>query len=247
MSMTTNSDTKSNQGMTDIGSASGMENKESSVSLWRETIKVSIAKSRKVRGGNFVQISTVDPETLEPRIRTVVFRGFLSTPTENDKGNDPFIMKMITDLRSSKVHEITKHSTSKAELLWWFSKSSEQYRVLGTLKFVGSGSSGLFDLDSDPYYQQARKQQWGNLSDSAREQFYWRDPKTSYETQSKVPEGGRDEEGKVLPPPDNFLLMLLFPERVDFLRLGDNYRQVDELTNNNENEEGKWVMERVNP
>ena len=32
---------------------------------------------------------------------------------------------------------------------------------------------------------------------------------------------------QVLPPPDNFLLMLLWPEDVDYLRLRDNYRQVD--------------------
>lgn len=229
-----------NQGLTDLANDS-TEETETRHSTWREMINVSIAKSRKIRGGNFVQIATVDPTTLEPRCRTVVFRGFMSDNNGNDGNNskDPCIMKMITDVRSSKVEEVTSHTTSIASLLWWFSKSSEQYRIVGKVQFVGG--TGQFELDSDPYYAQARKQQWGNLSDSAREQFYWRDPNTPYETQFKVPVGGRDDDGKVLPPPDNFLLMLMFPQKVDYLRLGDNYRQVDELLEN------EWIPKRVNP
>lgn len=41
--------------------------------VWRERIEVSIAKSRKIRGGNYVQLATVD-EDGHPRCRTVVFR-----------------------------------------------------------------------------------------------------------------------------------------------------------------------------
>jgi len=238
--------------------------------IWKETTDISIAKSRKIRGGNFVQIATVDPQTLEPRCRTVVFRGFLPDPPTNDtttstdnptNSNNNFIMKMITDKRSSKVSEIMSHATPpKAELVWWFSKSSEQYRILGDLHFVGGSGSGsgsigtgaggdstknngfTLPFDDNEYYSQARKQQWGNLSDAAREQFYWNDPNTHYEIQAKVPVGGRDENGKVLPPPDTFLLMLLFPKRVDYLRLTDNYRQLDELRKDYE-----WIPHRINP
>lgn len=65
---------------------------------------------------------------------------------------------MITDARSAKLAE-----SRRCELCWWFAKSSEQYRVSGELKYVGPD-----DPDQD-----LRKQQWGNLSDKAREQFYW--------------------------------------------------------------------------
>lgn len=240
------------QGLSDFGgdkqSSTSFTNNNEDLSLWRETIKSSIARSKKVRGGNYVQIATVDPITLEPRCRTVVFRGFLPNPPSissnednSKKEEDPYIMKMITDLRSSKVQEISNQTITppKAELVWWFTKSSEQYRILGTIQFVGA--SGTSALDSHSHFSEARKQQWGNLSDSAREQFYWREPNTPYQDQVKVPDGGRDENHKVLPPPDNFLLMLLFPEKVDYLRLGDNVRQVDELLHD------KWISKRMNP
>lgn len=180
-----------------------------------------------------MQIATVDTKTMEPRCRTVVFRGFLGDDTT---------MKMITDRRSSKVSEVSNGSTSgeeegsNAEMVWWFSKSSEQFRILGKLSFVGHDHP-------DRDLLTARKAQWGNLSDSAREQFYWKEPSIPYQTDAEggVPPGGRSEEGKVLPPPDDFLLMLLTPRRVDYLRLGDNYRQLDDIV------DGEWNMARVNP
>lgn len=251
--MSSSSSTSDNIGLSDINKNKVNDNSSSSsITSWREKITTSIAKSRKIRGGNFVQIATVDPTTLEPRCRTVVFRGFLTS----DNSKDGTIMKMITDLRSSKVSEVKSNtnndnennSNNTAEMVWWFSKSSEQYRIRGKLEFIGQDHS-------DPLMIQARKQQWGNLSDSAREQFYWKEPGVPFETQNTVPVGGRGEEdGKVLPPPESFLLMLLHPTRVDYLRLGDNYRQVDTLDqsydgdeSNGNNEAEKWNCERVNP
>jgi hypothetical protein len=77
-----------------------------------------------------VQIATVDETTMEPRCRTVVFRGFQNLPSEHpmartmDDGAS-CVLKMITDKRSNKVRESTD-----CEMVWWFSKSSEQYRIL---------------------------------------------------------------------------------------------------------------------
>lgn len=175
--------------------------------------------------------SAVDPETLEPRCRTVVFRGFLKV-----EGAETDIMKMITDKRSSKYGEVTGSNGDKStcEMVWWFSKSSEQYRIRGGLKFVGSD-------ETDSKLITARKEQWGNMSDPAREQFYWKEPGLPFDGQAEVPVGGRDEEGKVLAPPNNFLLMLLYPKRCDYLRLGDNYRQIDHLSNDD------WNPEQVTP
>lgn len=251
-------------GLTDIGRGTddnGVADK--SEKGWKELIDVSIARSRKVRGGNFVQISTIDRTKMEPRCRTVVFRGFLNNVPAyaatalngggNVKDAVPCVIKMITDLRSNKVAEITEggssHEGNSAEMVWWFSKSNEQYRISGKLQFVGQ--NGLIRDDASAtdseknshtdYFLAERKQQWGNLSDSAREQFYWKQPGLSYTPQAKVPVGGRDEEGKILPVPDAFLLMLLFPTGVDYLKLGENYRQVDYFV------EGSWESKRVNP
>jgi pyridoxine/pyridoxamine 5'-phosphate oxidase len=69
---------------------------------WRERIDASIARSRKVRGGNYVQIATVDEAGL-PRCRTVVFRGWVPAAAPGGQGE---AMKMITDARSEKAAHI---------------------------------------------------------------------------------------------------------------------------------------------
>ncbi len=232
-------DASSYVGLSDIGAGVGSTNENQIITTWREKIVGSIARSRKVRGGNYVQIATVDPDTLEPRCRTVVFRGFLKKD-----GNELDVMKMITDKRSSKFSEASfsaerdgddESSKSTCEMVWWFGKSSEQYRIRGQLKFVGGD-------ESDALLLNARKEQWGNMSDPAREQFFWKEPGLPFDSQADVPEGGRDGDGKVLPPPENFLLMLLYPKRCDYLRLGDNFRQIDNI-----NEDKSWSAQQVTP
>mmetsp|Transcript_7178 Transcript_7178/g.10568 ORF Transcript_7178/g.10568 Transcript_7178/m.10568 type:complete len:221 (-) Transcript_7178:96-758(-) len=216
------------EGLTDIGRNNNPYQEYLPINRpWKDAIDASIARSRKVRGGNFVQLATVTPNN-EPRVRTVVFRGFVK---------DECIMKVITDLRSEKVKDIQHQENNLAELLWWFGKSSEQYRIRCRVQLIGSDVS-----DADADLLALRKEQWGNLSDNAREQFYWRFPGDDYISQCEVPKGGRDEGGKVLAPPENFLLVLLHPQRVDYLRLTDNYRQIDMLDDDKE-----WGFKRVNP
>lgn len=231
------------------GNAAGADGPEGRVSgsdylvPWSDHIEVSIARSRKQRGGNYVQLATVDREG-HPRCRTVVFRGFQAlamadspTGAEGLEGKRPSVeeggaaagtprraFRMITDARSEKVAHAAV--APKAELMWWFAKSSEQYRVAGDLELVGAGATG--DRAS------ARKAQWGNLSDNAREQFFWPaqpgsvvDPVAAAHARLTVPSGGRDPSGSLLPPPDTFLLVLLWPIQVKYLRLTDNYSQID--------------------
>lgn len=223
---------KDGLGLSDIGSELNHKGDISTAEItsWKEKIDVSIAKSRKIRGGNYIQIATVDPLSLEPRCRTVVFRGFLKT----ESNENHTIMKMITDKRSNKFSEVTNSARPIAEVVWWFAKSSEQYRIRGELKFVG-------DDEMDSSLLISRKEMWGNLSDPAREQFFWKDPGLPFESDSIVPVGGRDDDGKILPPPTNFLMMLLYPKSCDYLRLGDNFRQNDVYEN------GVWTTMRVNP
>ena len=117
------------QGLSDIGAAA----EETTVGAppgvvpWVERIECSIAKSRKVRGGNFVQIGTVDRDG-KPRCRTVVFRGFLPVA---ERGGEK-ALKMITDSRSEKVDHIA--ASPACEMVYWFSKTSEQFRIAGDLE-----------------------------------------------------------------------------------------------------------------
>jgi PPOX class probable FMN-dependent enzyme len=204
---------------------------------WRSLLETSIAKSRKIRGSNYVQIATV--EQGEPRCRTVVFRGFLNLPSDHSLSNRcddmTCIMKMCTDLRSKKVAQSAQQPI--AEIVWWFPKTSEQYRIRGPLLLIG-------DKTDDRDLEIARKELWGNLGDASRESFLGQlVPGEDYaEESSKAPAGGRDKDGKVLPPSENFLLMLLDPKDVDYLRLsGGQSRQMDSRGPSG------WSMARVNP
>ena len=67
---------------------------------WRALLEVSSNRARKERGGNYIQIATVDANGL-PRCRTVVFRGFLE---QDSSGRSA--MKMITNAQSDKVQQV---------------------------------------------------------------------------------------------------------------------------------------------
>ena len=114
--------------------------------------------------------------------------------------------------------------------VWWFPKTSEQYRIRGSLLLIGDDSE-------DRALQISRKELWGSLSDPARESFL--------DDQADPPMGGRGEDGKVVPVPENFLLMLLNPTHVDYLRLtGAQYRQIDQRS---EHLGSTWLSKRVKP
>lgn len=233
------------------------DNNDNLPTSWRSLLEVSNNKSRKIKGSNYVQLATVDPLSNGPRCRCVVFRGFLDFENKDHEcaayiEDKSCVMRMVTDLRSQKVHQVNAHDNndeSNAELIWWFGKSNEQYRIRGRLVFVGDENKKHFPYDNDNELIAARKEAWGNMSDSGREAFFMEPtPGEQYVESTKdsdVPEGGRDKDGKVLPPPGNFLLMLLIPNYVDYLRLGkDQYRQIDEFEVVGEKE---WTMQRVNP
>merc|ERR1719152_729149 len=82
---------------------------------------------------------------------------------------------------------------------------------------------------------------WGNLSDPAREQFFWAAP-GPFSGEPEVPSGGRGEDGKPLEAPEDFLLLLLHPRSVHYLRLSDNFAQRDRRE-----PDGEWTATRVNP
>lgn len=232
-------------GQADIGEHDDTWDSAVAQKSWRELLEISNNRSRKIRGSNYVQLATVDAETKTPRCRCVVFRGFQDMPLDHPFASHhqdqllSCIMRMCTDKRSQKVEQVTHEPT--AEMVWWFPKTSEQYRIRGELLLVGG--EGKFKYDQDEHLKIARKQLWGNMSDTARESFL-EDPvpgQTFTPVQHAAPKGGRDAEGKVVPPPDNFLLMLLKPSHVDYLRLTNQYRQIDVFTN------GSWSSSRVNP
>lgn len=202
---------------------------------WRARLDAAMARSRKERGANFVQLATVDASGA-PHCRSVVCRGFEAAAGENGD-----VLRMVTDTRSDKVAQLV--ARPEAELVWWFARSSEQFRIAGPVEIVAADDalSAAFSADAlaratpnaaiRDALLAARKQQWGNLSDQAREQFFHPTPgrPLGAEPAADVPAGGRDAAtGRVLEPPRSFALLLLRPRRVDYLCLHGNLRQIDE-------------------
>lgn len=158
---------------------------------------------------------------------------------------------MITDARSAKVSQ-----SIECELCWWFPLSSEQYRIGGKLHYVGPDESSAAHCS-------LRQEMWRKLSDRAREQFYWvksslvstnppvlqeNAPRSPFKPEQISPTVGSDSTtvSNILEPPDLFLLVLLEPWTCDYLRLRDNFRQIDQL-NLKDAEPPGWTSSRVNP
>jgi len=152
--------------------------------------------TREIRGSNYVQLATVT-ESGEPRVRTVVMRGMLLES-----------FKFITDSRSDKVLQLTCQPI--AEMCWWFSASSEQYRFRGKIVIVDDA--------------ELRRSQWNVLSSAAKDSF--------------LTPGSLLESNEV---PKTFLMLLLEPEFVDYLRLTDNKHLQWEKNNCN------WVKTEIDP
>lgn len=249
---------------------------------WRTRIDWAIAESRKKSFPPFIQLATVDNSqrgSPVPRCRTVVFRGFLDGGgMASAESSNQHILKIITDARSEKVGQIRENPL--VEVTWWFPGSNEQFRISGraelhsfggTLITGGATSSSV----SNRANTDAVRDQWRQLKDQAREQFYWDQPGVNFsglgyskeraddfETLQEsgsiedekssdvqmcqgevtgIPPGGRDGSGTILDPPETFLLLLVFPECVKYLRLGDNFATCDDFKH------GKWATARVNP
>lgn len=220
---------------------------------WRELLQESSEASRPIKGSNFVQLATVNPADSTPRVRTVVFRGFQDVPAGHDlhrpEESLSNLLSFSTDRRSEKVQQSSGASQPKqsAEVVWWFPHSNEQYRMRGELLFVGSPDDE--SICSHPFYnkdevlQKSRVQMWEKHSDGSRESFFRSQAPgvstASTDSNVSIPPGGRDANGTILPPPDTFLLMLLQPYHVDYLRLTDLYRQQDKY------DMGKQTWSRV--
>eukprot|EP00439_Symbiodinium_sp_Y106_P063542 s3152_g9.t2 len=103
-----------------------------------------------------LQLATVDPDTLAPSVRTVVFRGFLradhlasaaamSAPADGsdseeslaggpspEGSRDSCIIILVTDSRSQKVrHARAGFPKASVEICWWLDEAAVQFRIAG--------------------------------------------------------------------------------------------------------------------
>ena len=184
--------------------------------VWFDALKKAIRKNKRLRENRYFQLATISKGAL-PANRTVVFRGF--TEPSNS-------IKVITDSRSKKLEEIK--SNPSFEICWYFSITREQFRVRGEAKIVDQSGSD------------ERIKSWSELSDSAKEQFFWPAPGKHIESTANEtkPEPVMHQE-----IPETFVLLVLQPTSVDHLRLkGSPQSRILSLIDN-----GDWISVEVHP
>lgn len=196
---------------------------------WVKNVENSTLLTKHLKGSNYLQLATVDLNGL-PSCRTVVYRGLL--PCLIDGIGTVNCLKMITDQRSRKVEHL--RANNHAELVWWLPHTSEQYIFNGKIFMVDE-----FECRGD--FLRVRNEMWSKLSETAQQQFY------SPHVPGSLYSEGQVNEDHILKnpsqklernefPPHNFVTLLLIPEKVKYLRLNDNYSQVDTLAKSGDND-----------
>jgi len=184
-----------------------------------------------------LQLATVDPDTLAPSVRTVVFRGFLradhlasaaamSAPADGsdseeslaggpspEGSRDSCIIILVTDSRSQKVrHARAGFPKASVEICWWLDEAAVQFRIAGRALVVDHSTT-------DSQLCAVRTAVWNRLRASTRETFIW-------------PEPGQPRDDAVVPKPGelrledaHFAVFLVLPITVDELQLGGRQRR----------------------
>ena len=192
-----------------------------SLAPWRSPLAHALHRNRALPYARYVQLATLRTDG-RPANRTVVFRGFLENTNQ---------LRFITDRRSEKTGQLDGQPWG--EICWYFPKTREQFRILGTLRVVSADHA-------DEEMLKARKMLWHDLSDGGRSQFAWASP--------KQPKTAPLEQTTPDPlnPLSTFCLLLLEPTQVDHLELrGDPQNRY--LYSKEEQEPGTWSRVEVNP
>ncbi len=134
---------------------------ENNLPSWRKDLKSSRRKEGESPSNRWVQLATVNNKN-EPRLRTVVFRGW-----QKDSS-----MIIFTDRRSEKIEHL-KYNPN-AEILWFFFKSKAQFRFKGEINEF---------IDNENH--------WNTLSDKSKFSWFWGYPgkkiNTKFQSNYEIP------------------------------------------------------------
>jgi hypothetical protein len=191
-----------------------------------------------------MQLASIDPNVPTPRVRSHIFRAFLSASSTPSL---PLIVT-TTDIRTPKATQIT--SNSRVELAWWIEGTQEQYRISGLASVIPHPTHPLYRCFSDNIKNAPKE---SALTSLTREGFEWEEKRKEIfkglsahmraswcrpVPGSRLP--GGEEEAKKWPakiemPTDgdgeearqnwetalgNFALLIVDPTEVDFVELG---------------------------
>ncbi|XP_062209618.1 pyridoxine/pyridoxamine 5'-phosphate oxidase 2 [Phragmites australis] len=193
-------------------------------SPWRALLQRALKANAHLRHSTYFQLATVGGGG-RPANRTVVFRGFQE---HCDK------IQINTDARSNKIGDIK--SCPFGEICWYFTDSWEQFRITGSIGVIDGSSS-------DPAKLQHREKAWFASSVKSRLQYLGPQPGVPVVEDDSVKDVHLDPSGG---PVDAFCLLILDPEKVDYLNLKNNQRM---MFTRSQKEDGSydWMAEKVSP
>jgi pyridoxamine 5'-phosphate oxidase len=178
-------------------------------------LDVFIAQQARNRPGNRMQVATVGVDG-SPQLRTVVHRGFT-------RAGEPWF---FTDARSGKVAELAQRP--HVCLLVWWERTADQFRLEGLARMHGASARGEPEV--------LRRAAWQRLPESQRALFLGPAPGALLSA-SAAPRAASTATA-----PDDFVLVTVEVNRVDWLRLGGTHTRL-RFTR-----EGKeWTREELVP
>ncbi|KAL1729176.1 pyridoxamine 5'-phosphate oxidase-domain-containing protein [Schizophyllum commune] len=233
---------------------------------WHKALQAALKSNPK---STTIQLATWDASLARPRVRTHVFRGFI-TPASAPQL--PIILSTV-DIRTPKVAQIT--NSNKVELTWWIEGTMEQFRIGGTAHVVprpghASGlhekflealkqapaGSALAEIAKDNVdWEKKRVDTFSSLSPGMKASWCRPSPGSPLSTHPDSPPESWPHAVKDLEEGDyenkkhwevalgNFALLLVEPEDVDYVELG---KKPDRRTFF-KYAEGKWESTAVVP
>ncbi len=186
---------------------------------WQSLLLNALQQNNSKPEARYIQVATVD-EKQHPHVRTVVFRGFQNQTN----------LLFHSDVRSNKVHELKENP--KCSVCWYFAQTREQFRIRATAQIVNY---------NDGLSPALLAEQWQNLSEAARAQYYAASPGSHF-----IPddEGGAKQAISSTAPSENFCVVILESGFVDYLNLrGTPQTRLQYTKQPNET----WLATAVNP
>ena len=190
----------------------------------------------------FVSLATIDNvpgKGVFPKVRTVAFRGFVDSPAPAGGKSSPSLpaLTFATDLRSAKVSELGA-SSGRAEVMWYFKQTREQFRMRGSVDVVTAETT-------DPLRQKWRQDVWARSSPGSRASYSQGAPL------SPAPDGGEPVFSPIkdtAEPCDNFGVLVLVPFEIDYLKLSRKPNALHERALHSlDTSLGEWGVDRVYP
>ncbi len=177
---------------------------------WFSQIRAAQKIESNSHASRWVQLATIGLDN-NPRVRTVVFRGW----------TDEYEMKIYTDKRSQKYHELDVNNN--VEICWLFLKSKCQFRFRGT---------STLDLSKD------KISNWNELSKKSKSMWSWPNPGGLFQYTHQNSSSNNSKENGF----DNFVLLKINFTHVDQLSLHESMHLRKRWIRKD-----KWTEERINP